>query len=104
MAPECEEYVLETKDSKQKVRRIFITPAQSFWDPEKLSWFNNTGTEDLNWCSRVIEGKYLQKAGWKEIAPKKYPFMLDTGIFCRHIDHNGIQYPSMGEELEFIKR
>jgi hypothetical protein len=95
---DCEEYDIEG----QKVRRFFITPATSFFDPETKTWQNASGTEDLNWCKRVIEGKYLQRAGWADIAKKKYPFLLDTGIFCKHISQEGIQFPSQGEEVEFI--
>ncbi|MFH2074166.1 MAG: hypothetical protein ABIJ57_02290 [Pseudomonadota bacterium] len=100
MAEDSEVYDL---GNGQKVRRIFRTPAQCFWDPEKTSWFTNTGTEDLDWCSRVIDGGYLKKAGWPKIQAKKYPFLMDTGLFCRHIDNSGIQFPSRGEEKQFIK-
>jgi hypothetical protein len=36
----------------------------------------------------------LEKTGWKKVAKRKYPVLVDTGIFCRHIDVNtGKQYP-----------
>lgn len=75
-------------------RRVFNSPAQS--------WFNETtgaqetlvGTSDLDWCTRVIKGDYLTKAGFPEIAKKKYPFLIDTNIFSKHIDRgSGVQYP-----------
>lgn len=100
MWEDCEQYKMA---DGQVVRRIFNTPAQSYWDDKRKSWFNNTGTEDLDWCTRVINGKYITKAGWPEIGKKKYPFLVDTNIFCRHIDNDGVQYPSRGEENEFIK-
>jgi hypothetical protein len=101
MVKDCEQYQL---GDGRMVWRIFNTPAQSYWDPEKMSWFNNTGTEDLDWCSRVIAGDYLKKAGWSKIAKKKYPFLIDTNLFCRHIDNDGVQYPSRGEEQQFVRK
>jgi len=98
MWDESPEYVLAGKT----VRRVFETPARTWWDPENLSWFNAAGTEDLNWCSRVIENKIFEKAGWPEIAEREFPFLIDTSIFCKHIDWNGTQYPARGEEQAFL--
>ncbi|MEM2124990.1 MAG: hypothetical protein QXQ53_01170 [Candidatus Methanosuratincola sp.] len=85
------------------VKKIFETPTKTFYDPQTLSWHNAVGTEDLAFCTRVIESGALAKAGWKEVAKKKYPFLIDTSIFCRHIDWDGVQYPSRGEEQYFIR-
>jgi len=30
--------------------------------------------------------------------------MIDTGLFCRHIDFSGVQFPSRGEELEYVRK
>lgn len=95
---ESEEYVLNGK----KVRKIFETPAEGYYDPEKKAWANTTGTEDLHWCTRVMKNNIFKKAGWSKYEKKKYPFLIDTNIFCRHIDWNGVQYPSAGEERAFI--
>lgn len=84
-----------------KVREIFETPARTWYDPETKQWFNATGTEDLNWCSRVMRDEVFKKAGWPEFQEKQYPFLVDTNVFCRHIDPSGIQYPARGEEAEF---
>ena len=67
-------------------------------------WFNEetgefavtTGTTDLDWCTRVMEGKYFEKAGWDEFQKMKYPFLIDTNIPCMHIDKDGTQYPLGG--------
>jgi hypothetical protein len=83
------------------IRRVYETPRRTYHDPETQSWFNAVGTEDLDWCKRVIDGKYLKKAGWADIAKKKYPFLIDTGIFCKHINPDGRQYPAMEEEKNF---
>lgn len=84
------------------IRKIFETPAKVWFDPELRSWFTYTGTEDLQFCSDILEKGILKKAGWDEVAEKEYPFLVDTNLFCRHIDQNGTQYPSNGEEFEFM--
>lgn len=86
-----------------QVKKIFETPAKTWYDPETHSWFNTTGTEDLTFCTRVMKDNIFKKAGWPKYQKKKYPFLIDTKIFCRHIDFNGIQYPSQGEEVKFTK-
>jgi len=83
-------------------RKIFETPVRTWYDPETQSWFNSVGTEDLELCSRIMRDNILKKAGWPKLQRRKYPFMIDTSIFCRHIDFNGKQFPSAGEELEFV--
>ena len=78
---------------EHKCKQVFDTPEHVFIDPEKRSVNTVTGTEDLAWCNRVISGKYLHKAGWPAVAKKKYPFLCDTSIFCRHITMDGQVYP-----------
>ena len=83
------------------LREIFITPRKVWYSPEHRNWFTSTGTEDLAWCTRVMEEDALRKAGFDEFADKEFPFVIDTSIFCRHIDMDGIQYPARGEEQQF---
>ena len=78
-----------------KTRRIFETPRRLWMNPADGQVNAITGTSDLDWCTRVMEGKYFEKAGWPQFQAKKYPFIVDTNIFCRHIDENGIQYPQV---------
>ncbi|MGD8499102.1 MAG: hypothetical protein PVJ86_00550 [Phycisphaerales bacterium] len=88
---ESEEY--ETL-GKRKTRKIFETPAKIYYDPITHSHASGTGTSDLVWCARVIKEKVLQRAGWPKIGRKKYPFLCDTRIFCKHIElTTGRQYP-----------
>ncbi len=87
----------------ETIRRVFETPRKSYHDPQTGGWYTASGTEDLEWCSRVIKEKYLQKAGWDEIAKKEYPFLIDTGIFCKHIEPNGRIYPANGEEANWAQ-
>ena len=74
-------------------RRVFQAPAQSWFNEETGANETLVGTSDLDWCSRVIKGGYLSKAGFPEIGERKYPFLVDTNIFCRHIDSDGTQFP-----------
>lgn len=83
------------------VRRVFETPARTWYDPEELTWYTATGTEDLTLCSRIIDDGIFKKAGWPEYADKEFPFLIDTSIYCLHIDPNGVKYPSAGEDQRF---
>lgn len=79
-------------------RRVFSSPAQSWFNEETGAQETLVGTSDLDFCGRVIKGKYLEKAGFPEIAKKKYPFLIDTNIYAKHIEKDGRQFP-----LEFPK-
>jgi hypothetical protein len=89
MLPDCEEYAL----NGVKVRRVFNSPRESFYNPDTGAYSANAMTSDLDWCKRVVEGDYLHKAGWHEWADKPLPFLVDTGIFCHHIEPDGRVYP-----------
>jgi hypothetical protein len=75
------------------VRRVFHTPAQLFYNPEKGTVETEAGTSDLWWCTRVMNEKFFEKAGWKEYQKKKYPFLVDTKLFVQHIDMEGKMFP-----------
>lgn len=78
----------------QVTRKVFNQPLHLWSDPEdphNVAAFG--GTSDLDWCTRVIEGDYLKKAGWTDIACKKYPLLMDTSIFCQHINPDGEMFP-----------
>lgn len=76
------------------LKRVFETPKQIFWDPERGGLERLEGTQDLHFFDRVIMNKVLKKTGWKKQAKMKYPFICDTNIFCQHIDRaTGIKYP-----------
>lgn len=85
-----------------EARRVFESPAKQWYDPEKGGWHTTSGTEDLFFLSRIISGDYLSKAGWSKYSKKKYPFLVDTSIFCTHIDWSGVQYPARGEQNAFL--
>jgi hypothetical protein len=79
---------------KRVTRRVFETPAKAYFDPETGGRSAGRGTSDLFWCKRVISENVLTRAGWPKIGRKKYPFLCDTSIFCKHIDlQSGAQYP-----------
>ena len=75
------------------VRRVFRDPRDIYFDPETGNYNSLSGTSDLEWSTRVIEGKYLAKAGWKAHAKKRYPFLIDTSLFCRHCNPDGEMFP-----------
>jgi len=91
MYSESPEYIT---GNGQKVRKVFDTPAKVWQDPETHQMQYAVGTSDLYWCDRVIHENVLERAGWKAIAKRKYPFLVDTSILCRHIDlSSGRTYP-----------
>ena len=82
-----------TVSGRRTIRKVFDTPFGVFQDPQKKSWNTYGGTEDLAWCNRVMAGHYLAKAGWPKLSKTRYPFLIDTSIFCRHITPDGQVYP-----------
>ena len=77
----------------QKTRRVFDMPNHMWFDEESGQYSTVTGTSDLEWCSRVMAGGYLEKAGYPELQKEQYPFLVDTNIFCKHITPDGRVYP-----------
>ena len=77
----------------QVTRRVFETPRNLWFDPESQQYNTACGTSDLWWCTRVVEGGFFKKAGWDRYHEMRNPFLVDTNIFCKHIDPDGIQYP-----------
>jgi hypothetical protein len=96
---DSEEYMCGT----QLTRRVFDTPRHQWASPDSDEYHMVTGTSDLDWCTRVIEGDYLRKAGWggyvDRLEDPRYPFLVDTRLFCKHINPDGVQYP-LAEDLE----
>ncbi len=97
---ESEEYTV----AGETIRRVFETPSRVFYDPESKSFHTQIGTEDLEFCSRIMRDGIFEKAGWPKYAKKRFPFMIDTKLFCWHIDENGIKYPAKGENLRFVRK
>lgn len=76
------------------IRRVFDTPVKTWFNEETGAQETLTGTSDLDFCTNVIAGNYLAKAGWPELQKEKYPFLIDTNIYCKHQDRSsGTQYP-----------
>src|SRR4030067_2048863 len=86
------------KDSEEhtikdtKTRRVFDTPRNLWIDPESGQFNVTQGTSDLDWCTKIMKGNYFEKAGWPEYQEKEFPFLVDTNIFCRHINPAGEQF------------
>ncbi len=94
---DCEEYTLKGV----KVRRVFNTPRESYYDPDTGQYTAGAMTSDLDWCARVIAGDYMRKAGWTEYAGKERPFIVDTAICCGHINPDGTVFPDRQRLAEF---
>jgi hypothetical protein len=97
---ESEEYTA----NGMKMRRVFETPVKMWEDPKTKVWQTMTGTEDLHWCKKVVDNDIFRKAGWPQYAKKDHPFLVDTNVFCSHIDPAGNRYPAKGEEKFFERR
>jgi len=76
-----------------KTRRVFNLPDKRWGSPEEGGFGAVRGTTDLEWCSRLMNDRILEKAGWKEFQEMPYPFLVDTNIFIKHITQDGILYP-----------
>ncbi len=83
----------EYNNQGSKCRRVFDTPRDLYFDPLTGQWNSTTGTSDLDWCTKIIKGGYFERTGWKRHAKLRYPFLVDTNIYCKQIDENGISYP-----------
>lgn len=95
MWEESPEYIA----GKELVREVFETPSKVWQDPEQAgSHYQGSGTEDLQWCTRVMKEKFLERAGFPKHQKMKYPFLIDTNIFCRHITQDGRQFPMDWQE------
>jgi hypothetical protein len=78
----------------RQVRKVFETPSKVYEDPETGRKEAMHGTSDLFWCDHVRNNGILKKAGFEKIGRKKFPFLLDTSMLCKHIDlTTGQQYP-----------
>jgi len=97
MYDESPEYVL----AGRKVRKIFETPAKVWYDPSSDAFHALSGTEDIHWCDKVVVNRIFEKAGWPQYQAMRYPFLVDTNIYCKHISFDGMQYPGFGEDLPF---
>ena len=74
-------------------RRIFYQPDETISDGNGNSLMYG-GTTDLRFCKDVIDKKIFEKAGWKKYQKMKFPFLIDTEIFVKHIDQSGVQWPT----------
>lgn len=91
-------YSISHVNGANSARRVFSSPVQSWFNEETGAQETLVGTSDLDWCSRVIKGDYLTKAGFPKIGKMKFPFLVDTQIYAMHINPDGRQFP-----LEFPK-
>ena len=88
LASVAETYALRANEALVRLKRVFWTPRQVFSDPSLASYQKLVGTSDLFFCDQLREKGILKKAGWTKLSRQKYPYLVDTGINCGHIDRN----------------
>lgn len=86
----------------ETTRRVFYQPGKITFNGEKGGFEAIGGTTDLAWCKRIMEEDLFTKAGYPAYAKMKFPFLVDTNIFVKHVDQNGRQYP-LEVPKEFLK-
>lgn len=86
MWSESPEYIIKN----QVVRRVFETPRKLILENGQHNAIS--GTSDLWWCDRVMRENVIERAGWT-VPDKTSPFLVDTNLFCKHINTNGEQFP-----------
>ncbi len=82
----------EYKIGDKVYRRIFKNPEQTLVG-EDGGMGVVAGTSDLNFCKEIKEDDIFTKAGWPKYAAMEHPFLVDTRIFVKHIDMDGVQWP-----------
>jgi len=94
MWEESEQYIIQHPDGRRDLtRKVFNTPRDVWYDQESQQFNTRTGTSDLDWCTRIMTGGFFEKAGWQEYQELEFPFLVDTNIFCKHINPDGEQFP-----------
>lgn len=94
MWDESPEYQTQTP-SREITRRVFSTPREVIIDKDTGTHNAISGTSDLWWCDRVMRDNVIERSGWKmDFCPDtRFPFLVDTRMFCKHINTNGDQFP-----------
>lgn len=81
-------YFLRANGANVTVPRVFETPRKAFEDAGTGTYQKLVGTSDLYFCDQLREHGILEKAGWGKIARKRFPYLVDTGINCGHIERD----------------
>lgn len=76
----------------QRTRQVFHTPREFIKREDMTLPQPNIGTEDLWWCDRVMKQGWLAKTGYKKLSEERYPFLVDSSIWCGHINEAGRVY------------
>lgn len=86
LASAAPEYTVRNNGYPVPLKRIFHTPREAIFDQGTGAYQKLMGTSDLHFCDQIIREGILKRAGWTKVAARKYPFLVDTGIRCGHID------------------
>ncbi len=69
-----------------KTREVFMTQREAGIDPETGGYYKRMGTSDLEFCDRIMQNGWFEKAGYEHLEGVEYPFPVDTSLKCGHID------------------
>jgi hypothetical protein len=86
MAKVVPTYPISANGDQIKLPRIFETPRKAYADAGAGTYQKLVGTSDLYFCDQMKEHDILRKAGWKKIAAKPFPYLVDTAINCGHVE------------------
>lgn len=81
-------YPLVSSGGALRLPQYFETPRKAFVDAKSGAYMKLVGTSDLYFCDMVMQNDILRKAGWKHVARREFPFLVDTRIACGHIDRD----------------
>lgn len=79
-------YPISANGAQIKLPRIFESPRKAYADAGAGTYQKLVGTSDLYFCDQLKEFDILRKAGWKKIAAKPFPYLVDTAINCGHVE------------------
>lgn len=79
-------YALTANGGQIQLPRVFETPRKAYADAGTGTYQKLVGTSDLYFCDQLKEHGILRKAGWKKLAAKPFPYLVDTAINCGHCE------------------
>lgn len=68
------------------VKKIFESPAKVWIEDGGVHVAS--GTSDLYWSGQTVKRGLLAKAGWKHLANKDFPYIIDTSLVFKHVDRS----------------
>jgi hypothetical protein len=84
-------------------RAVFRTPRDLESDPTGQFFNISQGTSDLDLCTRIIEDGHFDNSGWTDFIDDPYPFLVDTDLFCLHVNPDGTKFPGWATDTNVQK-